>query len=73
MTMRFKIDGEIYDAIHEALKRTARVNEMPVLNMRQAWDVFHRAWETGAINGHVIYAHYNDAHIDTALKRIFKI
>ena len=42
-----------------------------VRNVGHAWDTFHKAWKEKRVDGHALYAKYNDAHLETAFKRIF--
>ena len=53
-------------------RRAAGLHPQYMLTTRDLWDLFHRAWGQGAIDGNDLYKRYNDAHIETAMKSIFR-
>ena len=73
-----KIQGEnkkLYDEITTACMAVLRghgLHPFMVQNTRHAWEVYHKACETGLLDRMAIYKDYTDAHIETALKRIFR-
>ena len=70
-----KIAGERLQALARGLMETLKARNLHpfmVKNDRHAWDVFHKAWQEGRIDGKALYADCNDAHIQTALRSIFK-
>ena len=70
-----KINATDYRAIETACLDTLKAHNLhPVMvsSNRHAWDVFHKAWHEGRLNGNALYRIYNDNHIETALKAIFR-
>jgi hypothetical protein len=70
-----KMTAADFNTIKPALLATKRAGGfLPgnLLSTREMWDVFHRAWGNGSIDGNRLYSLYNDAHIETAMKQIFK-
>ena len=70
-----KMSAEHYATLEHGLVETLRAHGLHpfmVQNERHAWDCFHKAWQEGRIDGHALYRHYTDAHLATAMKRIFK-
>lgn len=70
-----RIKGDTFIALERGLMATLSAHGLHpfmVQNDRRAWDVFHRAWQEGRIDGKALYRDYNDAHIQTALRAIFK-
>ena len=53
-------------------RRAAGFHPQHLLSVREMWDVFHRAWSNGSLNGNELYKRYNDQNIETAMKKIFK-
>lgn len=70
-----KMSGTDFEALNKALLETLTAyNKHPfmVQNVSHAWEVFHKAWNDKRIDGHALYKKYNDAHIETALNKIFR-
>jgi hypothetical protein len=70
-----KIKDADFDKIKVALMETLKAyNLHPFMGQgnRLAWQVFHKACSDGRLNCNELYRSYNDAHIETALKAIFK-
>jgi hypothetical protein len=70
-----KIQGDDFDHLRDALLATLKAHNLHpfmVNDTAQAWQVFHKAWAEGRLNGNDLYKRYHDAHFDTALKAIFK-
>jgi hypothetical protein len=70
-----KINQADFDHMRVAVLDTLNAHNLHpfmVKNERHAWDVFHKAWSEGRLNGSDLYDRYNDNHIATALKAIFK-
>ena len=44
----------------------------PHMSIGEVWDTFHLASDKGYIDLPAFYEVYNDAHIETALRRVFK-
>jgi hypothetical protein len=61
----------IAGGIRAALSQ-ANISHHAVETTAQMWQVFHHAWARGHIDGTTLYREYNDAHIETALKNIFR-
>ena len=70
-----KISGEDYAALQRGLIDTLTAHGMHpfmVQSIQHAWDVFHQAWSEKRIDGDALYKKYNDAHFESAFRRIFK-
>ena len=70
-----KITPEHYDKIKSACMSVLTSNGLhpyQVNSNLHAWQVFHKAGDTGLLNRAELYKLYNDNHIETALKHIFK-
>lgn len=66
---------EDYAALELALMATLKAHALHpfmVASDAHAWQVFHKAWNEQRIDGNALYKKYNDAHIQTALRKIFK-
>jgi hypothetical protein len=71
---KMKISQPDYVTISDALTKTladAKLSRNAVQSVAQIWQVFHHAWSRGLIDGNALYRKYNDAHIETALKKFF--
>jgi len=61
-------------ALKVALKDTLRTHKLVPSQIEtdgRMWDVFHMAWSEGRFDGNALYKLYNDAHIETAMRKIF--
>ena len=71
-----KITKTDFNAIQRAMAETLSANgfsSLAVDSTLKAWQVFHKANETGRLNLNVLYRDYSDNHIETALKKIFAL
>jgi hypothetical protein len=70
-----RMSQDDYSALQTALLETLKghnIHPFMVQSTANAWNVFHKAWNEGRLDGGKLYDNYNDAHIETALKAIFK-
>ncbi len=70
-----KMTESDFAALQTACMETLKAHHLHpfmVQNDGHAWQVFHKAWNEKRIDGHALYKSYNDAHIQTALRKIFK-
>jgi hypothetical protein len=70
-----KITGETLKSLELALIATLKAHGLHpfmVQNSKHAWEVFHKSWSENRIDGHALYREFNDSHIETALKKIFR-
>jgi hypothetical protein len=70
-----KIKEEDFEVIKKACLDTLKAygkHPYIVQSTRRAWDVFNRASDEGRINVFALYKKYNDQHIETALRAIFR-
>ncbi len=70
-----KINGEAFESLRSACMDTLKAHNLHpwmVQDTRTAWQVFHKAAYEGRIVVNELYKKFNDDHIETALKRIFK-
>jgi hypothetical protein len=70
-----KIRGDEYEAIRTACFDTLKAHNLHpfMVNTKlDAWNVFHKACAERRLNCNALYKTYNDSHIETALKAIFK-
>lgn len=71
---RMKISPDDFVDLQRGMIDTLNVHGLHpymVKSIAQAWDVFHRAWAEKRIDGHALYARYNDQHFETAFRRMF--
>jgi hypothetical protein len=69
-----KINGETFEGLKTALLDTLAAHGLHpfmVKSTAQGWQVFHKAWSEGRLDGGALYKSHNDTHIETALKAIF--
>jgi len=70
-----KVNGSDFETIKTACLDTLKAHSLHpamVNDTASAWQVFHKACSDGRLNCHALYKTYNDDHIGTALKAIFK-
>ena len=70
-----KVSPNDYKEMETALMDTLKAHNLHpymVSNSGMAWEVFHKAWNEGKINGNELYKKYNDSHIETAMKKMFR-
>ena len=70
-----KITPADFESLQTALMETLNAHQIHPFMVKtsgHAWQVFHKAWNEKRIDGNALYKKYNDSHIETALKRIFK-
>lgn len=70
-----KIQGADFTKLKAALLDTLKAHGLHpfmVQNNRHAWQAFHKASDEKRIDINALYRVYNDAHIETAFKKIFK-
>lgn len=71
-----KIAGEAFRKLECALIDTLKAHNLHpsiVQNERSAWDVFHAAVREGRLSLRSIYDDANDTHINTAMRKIFRL
>jgi hypothetical protein len=61
----------IRDGLTEA-RRSLDIQSLDFSSVRMMWELFHYAVAHGLIDQNDLYARYDDNHIETALKTIFK-
>lgn len=70
-----KISTEDFKAIEAACMDTLKAHNLHsfmVNSTARMWEVFHKASYENRINLNDLYKRYNDSHIETALRKIFK-
>ena len=68
-----KITSEDYATLEKACQAVLKKHNLHpymIQNTANAWQIFHKAANEYGLYG--LYEYLNDAHIETALKRIFK-
>lgn len=70
-----KMSPEHFAVLRHALMETLAAHDLhpfQVNSTRHAWDVFSKASQERRFGCVAFYDHYDDSHIETALKRVFK-
>jgi hypothetical protein len=70
-----KVQGADFDAVQRGLIDTLKAHDLHpymVSTVAHMWQVFNRAWTEKRIDGHDLYKRYTDAHLEIAMRKIFK-